>query len=154
MEQTYLSLCTRRTLLIHNGSDVMAHFQWKASAHQEDGQQKQRLVGKLHCRKIPAQGWHSGVASRALGALQWLRPVKPPQHPGFQADWSSALPFPAASPPAEDGVWGSKCRACISSESKLPLWEPLSTKVQRSVGSRGSMMLRPGSVLGCTEEQP
>ncbi|XP_054031509.1 hydrocephalus-inducing protein homolog [Dryobates pubescens] len=45
MEKTYLSLSTRSTLLIHNGSDVSARFQWKAAASQEEEEQQQRLQG-------------------------------------------------------------------------------------------------------------
>ncbi|XP_068021953.1 hydrocephalus-inducing protein homolog [Melanerpes formicivorus] len=48
MQKTYLSLSTRSTLLIHNGSDVRAHFQWKAAASQEEEeQQQQRLQGQF-----------------------------------------------------------------------------------------------------------
>ncbi|XP_054029320.1 hydrocephalus-inducing protein homolog [Dryobates pubescens] len=56
MKTTYMSLCTQSTLLIHNGSDVKAHFQWKAAASEEEGeQQKQRLWGpfKPHPPKEP-----------------------------------------------------------------------------------------------------
>ncbi|XP_068025997.1 hydrocephalus-inducing protein-like [Melanerpes formicivorus] len=48
MQKTYLSLSTHSTLLIHNGSDVRAHFQWKAAASQEEEeQQQQRLQGQF-----------------------------------------------------------------------------------------------------------
>ncbi|XP_068026039.1 hydrocephalus-inducing protein-like [Melanerpes formicivorus] len=48
MQKTYVSLSTRSTLLIHNGSDVRAHFQWKAAASQEEEeQQQQRLQGQF-----------------------------------------------------------------------------------------------------------
>ncbi|NXF97015.1 HYDIN protein, partial [Eubucco bourcierii] len=46
MEPTYLTLSRHRTLLILNGSDIIAHFQWKAFAEQEEEQQKQRLWGQ------------------------------------------------------------------------------------------------------------
>ncbi|XP_068025945.1 hydrocephalus-inducing protein homolog [Melanerpes formicivorus] len=60
MEQTYLSLSSRSTLLIHNSSSVRAHFQWKAAASQEEEEQQQRLWGQfkprppLEPRKQPA----------------------------------------------------------------------------------------------------
>ncbi|XP_068024510.1 hydrocephalus-inducing protein homolog [Melanerpes formicivorus] len=52
--KTFLTLSKQGTVLIHNGSDVVAHFQWKACGEQEQEQQqqqKQRL-----CRQQEGDG--------------------------------------------------------------------------------------------------
>ncbi|NXC39739.1 HYDIN protein, partial [Penelope pileata] len=48
LEKTYLMLASRRSVVIHNRSEIIAHFQWKASVTQEEeDQQKQRLYQRL-----------------------------------------------------------------------------------------------------------
>ncbi|XP_068021950.1 hydrocephalus-inducing protein homolog [Melanerpes formicivorus] len=70
MQKTYLSLSTRSTLLIHNGSDVRAHFQWKAAASQEEEeQQQQRLCQELQGQFKP----HPPEEPRKQPALQGRR---------------------------------------------------------------------------------
>ncbi|XP_064020122.1 hydrocephalus-inducing protein homolog [Pogoniulus pusillus] len=107
MEQTYLSLCTRRTLLIHNGSDVLAHFQWKASAHQEDGQQKQRLVGKLQGQEQlkPHPPEEQRPQSALRGRSSWLSRIFQQQKEKAQED-SLLCPEEIFSvEPLEGDVW-------------------------------------------------
>ncbi|NWX91311.1 HYDIN protein, partial [Nothoprocta pentlandii] len=48
MERTYLTLASHRAVLIHNRSEIIAHFQWKAFAtREEEDRQKTRLCGRL-----------------------------------------------------------------------------------------------------------
>ncbi|XP_044126636.1 hydrocephalus-inducing protein homolog [Bufo gargarizans] len=48
IEKTFLSLSNQRTVTIHNRSDVIAHFQWKEFAsQQEEQQQKERFCSDL-----------------------------------------------------------------------------------------------------------
>ncbi|NXS60518.1 HYDIN protein, partial [Brachypteracias leptosomus] len=48
VEKTYLMLSSHRTVVIHNRSEIIAHFQWKAFVTQEEeDQQKMRLCHKL-----------------------------------------------------------------------------------------------------------
>lgn len=43
--KTYLTLANHRSVVIHNRSEIIAHFQWKAFVTQEEeDQQKLRLV--------------------------------------------------------------------------------------------------------------
>ncbi|NXQ99391.1 HYDIN protein, partial [Sagittarius serpentarius] len=49
VEKTYLTLSNHRSVVIHNRSEIIAHFQWKAFVTQEEeDQQKLRLCGRLH----------------------------------------------------------------------------------------------------------
>ncbi|NXL83457.1 HYDIN protein, partial [Alectura lathami] len=51
MEKTFLTLASRRSIVIHNQSEIIAHFQWKAFVTQEEeDQQKLRL-----CRRLQRQ---------------------------------------------------------------------------------------------------
>ncbi|NXG68880.1 HYDIN protein, partial [Baryphthengus martii] len=51
LEKTYLTLSNHRTVVIHNRSEIIAHFQWKAFVTQEEeDQQKLRL-----CRRLQSQ---------------------------------------------------------------------------------------------------
>uniref|UniRef100_A0A8C3CDK8 HYDIN protein n=1 Tax=Cairina moschata TaxID=8855 RepID=A0A8C3CDK8_CAIMO len=48
IEKTYLTLANRRSVVIHNRSEIIAHFQWKAFVTQEEeDQHKLRLCGRL-----------------------------------------------------------------------------------------------------------
>lgn len=48
LEKTYLSLANQRTLTIHNHSNIIAHFQWKIFATQEEeDREKYRFVRKI-----------------------------------------------------------------------------------------------------------
>ncbi|NWY49823.1 HYDIN protein, partial [Chionis minor] len=48
VEKTYLTLSNHRSVVIHNRSEIIAHFQWKAFATQEEeDQQKLRLWRRL-----------------------------------------------------------------------------------------------------------
>lgn len=48
IEKTYISLANQRTLTIHNRSNIIAHFQWKMFATQEEeDREKYRFVGKI-----------------------------------------------------------------------------------------------------------
>ncbi|NXA22511.1 HYDIN protein, partial [Ibidorhyncha struthersii] len=48
VEKTYLTLSNHRSVVIHNQSDIIAHFQWKAFVTQEEeDQRKQRLCRRL-----------------------------------------------------------------------------------------------------------
>lgn len=45
IEKTYLTLANRRSVVIHNRSEIIAHFQWKAFVTQEEeDQHKLRFV--------------------------------------------------------------------------------------------------------------
>ncbi|XP_064020126.1 hydrocephalus-inducing protein homolog [Pogoniulus pusillus] len=110
MEQTYLSLCTRRTLLIHNGSDVLAHFQWKASAQQEDGQQKQRLrfceslwQGQEQLRPHPPEEQRPQSALR--GRSSWLSRIFQQQREKAQEDSLLCPEGIFSIEPLEGDVW-------------------------------------------------
>lgn len=47
-EKTYVSLATQRTVTIYNRSNIIAHFQWKIFATQEEeDREKHRFVGKI-----------------------------------------------------------------------------------------------------------
>lgn len=48
VEKTYISLANQRTVTIHNRSNIIAHFQWKifATQEEEDGE-KYRFVRKI-----------------------------------------------------------------------------------------------------------
>ncbi|XP_067158936.1 hydrocephalus-inducing protein homolog [Apteryx mantelli] len=51
IEKTYLTLANHRAVVIHNRSEIIAHFQWKAFATwEEEDQQKMRL-----CRRLQSQ---------------------------------------------------------------------------------------------------
>ncbi|NXW35355.1 HYDIN protein, partial [Phaetusa simplex] len=51
VEKTYLTLSNHRSVVIHNRSEIIAHFQWKAFVTQEEeDQQKLRL-----CRRLQRQ---------------------------------------------------------------------------------------------------
>ncbi|XP_071670318.1 hydrocephalus-inducing protein homolog isoform X2 [Patagioenas fasciata] len=51
VEKTYLALSNHRSVVIHNRSEIIAHFQWKAFVNQEEeDQQKLRL-----CRSLQRQ---------------------------------------------------------------------------------------------------
>lgn len=53
VEKTYLTLSNHRSVVIHNRSEIIAHFQWKAFVTQEEeDQQKLRFVWKIHFSKI------------------------------------------------------------------------------------------------------
>ncbi|XP_074007853.1 hydrocephalus-inducing protein homolog [Numenius arquata] len=48
VEKTYLTLSNHRSVVIHNRSEIIAHFQWKAFVNQEEeDQQKLRLCRRL-----------------------------------------------------------------------------------------------------------
>ncbi|NXX62461.1 HYDIN protein, partial [Scopus umbretta] len=48
VEKTYLTLSSHRSVIIHNRSEIIAHFQWKAFVTQEEeDQQKLRLCHRL-----------------------------------------------------------------------------------------------------------
>ncbi|NXK55437.1 HYDIN protein, partial [Chauna torquata] len=48
IEKTYITLANRRSVVIHNRSEIIAHFQWKAFVTQEEeDQQKLRLCHRL-----------------------------------------------------------------------------------------------------------
>ena len=48
LEKTYISLANQRTVTIHNHSSIIAHFQWKIFATQEEeDQEKYRFVRKI-----------------------------------------------------------------------------------------------------------
>jgi hydrocephalus-inducing protein len=48
MEKTYMSLASQRTITIHNHSNIIAHFQWKVFANQEEeDREKHRFVTKI-----------------------------------------------------------------------------------------------------------
>ncbi|NXF39877.1 HYDIN protein, partial [Nyctibius bracteatus] len=52
VEKTYLTLANHRSVVIHNRSEILAHFQWKAFVTQEEeDQQKQRLCHWLQKRE-------------------------------------------------------------------------------------------------------
>ncbi|KGL84882.1 Hydrocephalus-inducing protein, partial [Tinamus guttatus] len=60
LEKTYLTLASHRAVLIHNRSEIIAHFQWKAFAtREEEQQQKMRL-----CHRLQSQ--EEGQADRFL----------------------------------------------------------------------------------------
>jgi len=45
VEKTYLTLSNHKSIVIHNRSEIVAHFQWKAFVTQEEEDlQKLRLV--------------------------------------------------------------------------------------------------------------
>lgn len=47
MEKTYISLANQRTITIHNRSNIIAHFQWKIFATQEEeDKEKYRFVSE------------------------------------------------------------------------------------------------------------
>lgn len=47
IEKTYISLASQRTVTIHNRSNIIAHFQWKIFATQEEeDREKYRFVRK------------------------------------------------------------------------------------------------------------
>lgn len=47
IEKTYISLASQRTVTIHNRSNIIAHFQWKIFATQEEeDREKCRFVRK------------------------------------------------------------------------------------------------------------
>ncbi|XP_062442830.1 hydrocephalus-inducing protein homolog [Rhea pennata] len=51
IEKTYLTLANQRAVVIHNRSEIIAHFQWKAFAtREEEDRQKMRL-----CRRLQSQ---------------------------------------------------------------------------------------------------
>lgn len=48
IEKTYISLSSQRTVTIHNRSNIIAHFQWKVFATQEEEErEKNRFVAKI-----------------------------------------------------------------------------------------------------------
>ncbi|XP_073911808.1 hydrocephalus-inducing protein homolog [Castor canadensis] len=48
MEKTYMSLASQRTITIHNHSNIIAHFQWKVFANQEEeDREKHRVCDEL-----------------------------------------------------------------------------------------------------------
>ncbi|KAM4672094.1 hydrocephalus-inducing protein homolog [Amazona ochrocephala] len=48
VEKTYLTLSNHRSVVIHNQSEIIAHFQWKRFVNQEvEDQQKLRFVSKI-----------------------------------------------------------------------------------------------------------
>ncbi|XP_067327017.1 hydrocephalus-inducing protein homolog [Anolis sagrei] len=52
VEKTYITLANQRSVVIHNRSDIIAHFQWKACATpEEEEQKKQRLCQTLQTEK-------------------------------------------------------------------------------------------------------
>ncbi|XP_067402985.1 hydrocephalus-inducing protein homolog isoform X1 [Emydura macquarii macquarii] len=52
IEKTYITLANRRSVIIHNRSDIIAHFQWKVCVTQEEEeQQKLRLCYKLRIQE-------------------------------------------------------------------------------------------------------
>ncbi|KFV73572.1 Hydrocephalus-inducing protein, partial [Struthio camelus australis] len=52
IEKTYLMLANHRAVVIHNRSEIIAHFQWKAFATQEEeDHQKMRLCCKLQSQE-------------------------------------------------------------------------------------------------------
>ncbi|XP_054026269.1 hydrocephalus-inducing protein homolog [Dryobates pubescens] len=63
--KTFLSLSQQGTVLIHNGSDVAAHFQWKACGEQEE-QQQQRLVAKMSLKEQEGDGSREPLLEPAL----------------------------------------------------------------------------------------
>lgn len=47
MEKTYISLANQRTITIHNRANIIAHFQWKIFATQEEeDREKYRFVSE------------------------------------------------------------------------------------------------------------
>lgn len=53
MEKTYISLANQRTITIHNRSNIIAHFQWKIFATQEEeDREKYRFVTETNLEKL------------------------------------------------------------------------------------------------------
>ncbi|XP_062997557.1 hydrocephalus-inducing protein homolog [Elgaria multicarinata webbii] len=44
VEKTYITLANQRSVVIHNRSDIIAHFQWKVFAAQEEEEQKKQSL--------------------------------------------------------------------------------------------------------------
>lgn len=48
IEKTYISLANHRTVTIYNRSNIIAHFQWKIfAAQEEEDREKHRFVRKI-----------------------------------------------------------------------------------------------------------
>ncbi|NXJ80823.1 HYDIN protein, partial [Trogon melanurus] len=57
VEKTFLTLSNHRTVVIHNRSEIVAHFQWKAFVTQEEeDQQKLRLCGWMQKKEEDEAG--------------------------------------------------------------------------------------------------
>ncbi|XP_042303502.1 hydrocephalus-inducing protein homolog [Sceloporus undulatus] len=55
IEKTYITLANQRSLIIHNRSNIIAHFQWKSFATaEEEEQKKQRLCHTLQAQEEDA----------------------------------------------------------------------------------------------------
>ncbi|XP_061450040.1 hydrocephalus-inducing protein homolog isoform X1 [Rhineura floridana] len=80
VEKTYITLANQRSVIIHNRSDIIAHFQWKVFATQEEEEQKkQRLCHTLQaeeecvldqllaeCNMNPALREHLSIVTRTF----------------------------------------------------------------------------------------
>ncbi|XP_060537492.1 hydrocephalus-inducing protein homolog isoform X5 [Pantherophis guttatus] len=51
IEKTYITLANQRSVVIHNRSDIIAHFQWKAFATHEKEEEKKQTM----CRTLQAE---------------------------------------------------------------------------------------------------
>ncbi|XP_062817752.1 hydrocephalus-inducing protein homolog isoform X1 [Anolis carolinensis] len=84
VEKTYITLANQRSVVIHNRSDIIAHFQWKAFANpEEEEQKKQRLCQTLQaeeeclldqlamdCHLDPSLREHLAIVTRTFQSRQ------------------------------------------------------------------------------------
>ncbi|ETE59636.1 Hydrocephalus-inducing protein, partial [Ophiophagus hannah] len=80
IEKTYITLANQRSVVIHNRSDIIAHFQWKAFAtHEKEKEKKQMMCQTLQaeqnnvldqllveCNMNPALREHLSIVTRTF----------------------------------------------------------------------------------------
>ncbi|KAG8143779.1 hypothetical protein E2320_000952, partial [Naja naja] len=80
IEKTYITLANQRSVIIHNRSDIIAHFQWKAFAtHEKEKEKKQMMCQTLQaeqnsvldqllveCNMNPALREHLSIVTRTF----------------------------------------------------------------------------------------
>lgn len=81
VEKTYLTLSNHRSVVVHNQSEIIAHFHWKPFVNQEEeDQQKLRFVSKIHFRKTHCPG-----PREVLVLLNGLGQVNPSTASGYMS---------------------------------------------------------------------
>uniref|UniRef100_A0A803TF57 HYDIN axonemal central pair apparatus protein n=1 Tax=Anolis carolinensis TaxID=28377 RepID=A0A803TF57_ANOCA len=82
VEKTYITLANQRSVVIHNRSDIIAHFQWKAFANPEEEEQKklcQTLQAEeeclldqlaMDCHLDPSLREHLAIVTRTFQSRQ------------------------------------------------------------------------------------
>ncbi|KAM6253129.1 hydrocephalus-inducing protein homolog [Porphyrio hochstetteri] len=134
-ENTYLGQLTRRSMVIQNRSDIIAHFQWKAFGTQEEEDQRARSFVVFELSRVTMAVW---FLPRGLDVLHTEPSTSPlPELSAAGSSWPGGGSVKGdSSAPAR-----KLCSLPSSGLSALNSGMISATATKGSVGSRGDMVV-------------